>query len=279
MKKINPIHKIDYNLKLNEIITAKRTTQGKNLALILPDLLKRFEQYNKTCTNLEKLKATPKKIQPHKDALKELYEMPITCVEDLLKQIKAIKPRCCPYCGKHAIPETLDHYLPKEKYPEFSIYYQNLIPCCGRCNNLKSTNIIENNERVIFNPYFDNFLDDIFLKVIIYIDKKSSLPIFEIEIDDSLIGNKSKNICEKHLTKLKLRGDYIDYFSDGVQHIKNKYKPENIKVDLDTLKFDITRELNAEIKRFGVNNWICALYRAILANESFLKNYYKDILT
>ncbi|CAD5379365.1 hypothetical protein OF001_U530002 [Pseudomonas sp. OF001] len=44
----------------------------------------------------------------------------------------------CPLCGfGHA--STLDHYLPKSKFPQFSILPLNLIPSCKDCNTGKGT--------------------------------------------------------------------------------------------------------------------------------------------
>ena len=35
-------------------------------------------------------------------------------------------------------PDTIEHILPKEKYPEFAVNLYNLIPCCSKCNRHKS---------------------------------------------------------------------------------------------------------------------------------------------
>jgi len=51
-------------------------------------------------------------------------------------QIKAF----CPYCLLNK-PATLDHYIGKTEYPEYSILIKNLIPCCNVCNQKKKTNI------------------------------------------------------------------------------------------------------------------------------------------
>ncbi|MDQ7860344.1 HNH endonuclease [Peribacillus frigoritolerans] len=43
----------------------------------------------------------------------------------------------CAYCG---IGDTnyMDHYLPKDDFPEYSIHSYNLVPCCSYCNEKKS---------------------------------------------------------------------------------------------------------------------------------------------
>lgn len=60
------------------------------------------------------------------------------------------KVRTCPYCNRQYITPfysengkvraDLDHFLPKSKYPYFSMSIYNLVPCCKFCNSsLKGT--------------------------------------------------------------------------------------------------------------------------------------------
>ena len=61
----------------------------------------------------------------------------------------------CPFCGVgHA--STLDHYLPKTKYPQLSVIPLNLVPCCKDCNTGKSTAIAYSAEEQSLHPYFDH---------------------------------------------------------------------------------------------------------------------------
>jgi hypothetical protein len=65
----------------------------------------------------------------------------------------------CPMCGSGATG-TLDHYLPKSSYAQFSFFSRNLIPCCAKCNSLRQDSVrgIAVDERAV-HPYFDDFLD------------------------------------------------------------------------------------------------------------------------
>ena len=54
-------------------------------------------------------------------------------------KIKAIpKYSKCPFCGV-GIVSTLDHYLPKTKYPTYALTPVNLIACCADCNKNKKS--------------------------------------------------------------------------------------------------------------------------------------------
>ena len=64
----------------------------------------------------------------------------------------------CPYCGIGS-PIELDHYLPKSKFPQFSILPLNLIPSCERCNKYgKGTNVAKNKSDQVLHPYLDHNL-------------------------------------------------------------------------------------------------------------------------
>ncbi|MFM7859411.1 MAG: hypothetical protein ACKO96_47680 [Flammeovirgaceae bacterium] len=46
----------------------------------------------------------------------------------------------CVSCG-FGDADQIDHFLPQEHFPEFSILHKNLLPICGTCNEIKGENI------------------------------------------------------------------------------------------------------------------------------------------
>lgn len=61
----------------------------------------------------------------------------------------------CPFCGGIGRPKTLDHYLPKANYPQFSVLPYNLVPACRDCNTGKSNSLATNVNEQVIHPYFD----------------------------------------------------------------------------------------------------------------------------
>ncbi|MCT9811352.1 hypothetical protein N0K08_11950 [Acidovorax sp. Be4] len=53
----------------------------------------------------------------------------------------------------------MDHHLPKEVFPQFSLYSLNLVPACHRCNHAKGENYQGGvlGQRGV-HPYFDDFV-------------------------------------------------------------------------------------------------------------------------
>lgn len=67
----------------------------------------------------------------------------------------------CPMCGVGRT-KTLDHYLPKSRYPAFSVLPHNLVPACRDCNTDKGNPVAETADKQLIHPYFDKscFFDD-----------------------------------------------------------------------------------------------------------------------
>ncbi|MEU5435417.1 hypothetical protein AB0G73_18845 [Streptomyces sp. NPDC020719] len=61
----------------------------------------------------------------------------------------------CPLCG-HRDVETLDHQLPKMKYPLLSVVPSNLVPACHKCNTIKSDADPGTAGEQTLHPYFDD---------------------------------------------------------------------------------------------------------------------------
>ena len=56
----------------------------------------------------------------------------------------------CPMCG-HRDVTTLDHYLPKSRYPALAVNPVNLVPSCVECNKTKSSSV-----SATLHPYYDD---------------------------------------------------------------------------------------------------------------------------
>ncbi|WP_141215027.1 MULTISPECIES: HNH endonuclease [unclassified Rhodococcus (in: high G+C Gram-positive bacteria)] len=63
--------------------------------------------------------------------------------------------RKCPYCYQIKATEV-DHYLPRSKFGEYSIYAPNLVPICKTCNGKKLNRYAHpGGGRRFLHPYFD----------------------------------------------------------------------------------------------------------------------------
>ena len=78
---------------------------------------------------------------------------------DIYDAIK-ITATVCPLCGVGHVT-TLDHYLPKSRYPIHSVNPLNLVPACVSCQDGKKATIFQNKHQQPLYPYSeaDHFYD------------------------------------------------------------------------------------------------------------------------
>jgi hypothetical protein len=82
-----------------------------------------------------------------------------------IAQLREWSDGACPVCGATG-NGTLDHYLPKGKYPEFSFYSKNLVPACFNCNTQRREKLrgLAADQRPI-HPYFDALPEERMLRI------------------------------------------------------------------------------------------------------------------
>lgn len=101
-----------------------------------------------------------------KGALMDLYDESVVRSKGIPRQIYdqilvAAQGRC-PYCADIGTARTLDHYLPKSKFPQFSVHPQNLVPACRDCNADSGAEFPLSTEQQPIHPYLDKecFFED-----------------------------------------------------------------------------------------------------------------------
>lgn len=94
-----------------------------------------------------------------KGALMDLYDERVVRSNGLPRyiydQILVAAQGCCPYCAGIGTARTLDHYLPKSKFPQFSVHPQNLVPACRDCNTDSGAGFPLSTELQPIHPYLD----------------------------------------------------------------------------------------------------------------------------
>lgn len=120
-------------------------------------ILRQYDRYESSCGNA--LLLWPSIISEELGAgLKKHYSNPIRSLA-YIKDLRDSSLDCCPMCGS-TFSSTLDHVLPKDVFPEWSIFSKNLVPACS-CNTHKGVNFVGRRivgERVL-HPYYDRVLD------------------------------------------------------------------------------------------------------------------------
>lgn len=203
------------------------------------------------------------------------YESTVKSLETLKSLIKQRQPEglrdLCPYCGIGPAVQ-FDHYLPKARYPEFSVHSYNLVPCCGPCNGLKSETWLEAGVRVFLN---------------IYIDSLPTAPMLKPSVTWSIRGGRSVpkvsyalvrpahfragkfRIIEKHFEKLELLDRYKDQSHSEFTILRDAALAREANT-VATLRRFLLQFLERRKETLGPLNWKVALYEELITHRPFL---------
>ena len=242
------------------------------------NIKKRFLAFKTNKHNLENLKQQyikPKKCKDIDNLACDLYKLYDSINDGFKEEIRKISGDVCPYCGIDR-PSHLDHFIPRAKFPEFSIYSPNLIYVCSICNSkYKGEKILNSKgERIFFNPYFDNFIETIqFLKCRIIVN--DIYPKFEFYIEDlSKTNFYEYTIMKNHFEAMNLKINYMNQIvNQKFKKFKNRYV--NLKertyyeISLEQIKNYIEETLR-EYQEENMNNWEKVFWESLKKSDECL---------
>lgn len=168
----------------------------------------------------------------------------------------------CPICGSPSIG-TLDHYLPKEDFPEFSILPSNLLPACSLCNSGAKGRTFKGGaagERFL-HPYYDKLGDE---------------AVWRVEIDPPYAAATFRAVPEPNLSP----GDttmMIFHLGEALGpafHTQAETYWMELPQDLATVMHDMgvdaaeawVWEMRTSTRTLGRNGWRTAVLRGVMAD-------------
>lgn len=208
--------------------------------------------------------------EEERKALVYLYESNPKVVRDIKREIKNIQRehlrQICPYCG--ILPAlTVDHYVPKELYPDFSIYSINLIWTCGTCNGKKLQYWKEATYRGIINFYIDDIPSFNFLGC--QVTSNNGI----LKADYFLKERKLTNypIVVNHFDKLNILDLYRDHIPTKLGEIIADLKSYRGILDGKKVKNILLTQYLQRRKDFGINDWKVCILKGIILGKHYLQ--------
>jgi hypothetical protein len=268
MKKLNPPIKLDHNQYLIDIIDSKREGDIKiELGKKKASVLIRYTEYVKQFNLKDLLPVKDSAFEGGDASLVSCYLSGGKKIAEIKKAIKDLQDKFgnekCMYC-QIKDPDSFDHYLPKDLYPEFSSLAINLIPCCVTCNKKKDKYWKELGQVGIINFYLNSIPIVQFLYAdITFSNSDYQTPIVKFVLDNKQgIDKATFKIIEKHYKRLDLAARYKDKVNSVISELKrilNSYGK-----DLTTAKkIGATADYASQLKiDYGINYW-----KAILLDE------------
>lgn len=171
----------------------------------------------------------------------------------------------CPLCSQRVV-RTLDHYLPKAKYPIYSVTPINLIPSCTDCNKDKLVDCPTKSEEETLHPYFDNVEDESWLKAKVL----QTSPIgFEYYVQPpSHWSQVLKDRIANHFISFGLNTLYsvhaVEEYQNSKRQLVNLYKSGG-----ETLLREQLNDAYESRHEIHKNSWQTALYEALLKDDWF----------
>jgi 5-methylcytosine-specific restriction endonuclease McrA len=191
-----------------------------------------------------------------------LAEIKVSLIKNIKTQNEYLLSKC-PYCLVRE-PSTWDHYLPKAKYPEYSVFSPNLIRVCDVCNRKKSDGLVQNTKEAI-HTYFDKLPNTELLVCDVTLDN-ANIPIMNFNVPNPT-NNTQITLVQNHFNAFDLAETYIDYAKDYLsvllQEFANKF-PTGITAQI--YKQELIFIHNQIPMNRGYNYWQAALLKGLARN-------------
>ncbi|WP_404460855.1 HNH endonuclease [Sutcliffiella horikoshii] len=275
---------VDEKLVYNNIEkNARNEDKKKRLTDLKQSIFLRYEHYNENVYNLEKLENSIILDDKDKKALHSCYNrnkhgyLEGKVVSQILQIQSPQHKNKCPYCGMDK-PRTIDHYIPKEDFPEFSVFPPNLIPCCGYCNTKKNDRWLKDGERIFLNLYYDELPKDkkfLYSNIVLDEDEMNPVPIITFELkNNTQIPTELFSLIENHYSNLDLLNEFSLIVESEVSEVFDKII-HNTSMPILEHQNTIKRDLDTLVRKYGINHWNASFLESLLNCKEFFDRAYK----
>tara|TARA_R110002072_G_scaffold302796_2_gene488838 strand:- start:640 stop:1485 length:846 start_codon:yes stop_codon:yes gene_type:complete len=187
------------------------------------------------------------------------------------KVISSTTNNKCPLCG-HRVVSTLDHHLPKSKFPVYAISPVNLVPSCYECNISKLNHISKTSQDEPLHPYFDNFDDQMWLLAKVVETKPACIKFYAFQPD-----RMSDDVFERiihHMKLLKLTSLYVSNSAEELMNINYYISDLYDSAGSEEVKNHLEKCFQSR-KKVNLNSWETAFYYALYQSEWYCSGGYR----
>ena len=174
----------------------------------------------------------------------------------------------CPLCDTGVV-STLDHHLPKTRYPLLSVNPSNLVPACTWCQNAKGEAYPSSAGEQTLHPYYDNFENTAWLLARVKRTKPAS---FEFYVDPSVVGGViAITRLERHMEVFDLHRLFSSNAGSELSEIRFRLTELFNLGGSATVKDHLVEE--ARTRRANcINSWRTAMYQAASTSKWFCEH-------
>jgi hypothetical protein len=273
-----PLLAVDATAVFNEIAAAKHQPRRGRMRAARAEVLAAYQDYEDAAPEVGWLDEVPL-TDVQKEAMRHAFTVetqPMTALRgDLLKRISVAR---CPFCGISE-SSTLDHYLPKEQYPEFSVFPKNLVPSCAVCNTRKRDRILDEgtNVRMFLHPCYDVIPDVAFLAVRARVEADALIMSYRLTRPAGMALQTFQHL-RSHVNELNLADRYRRM---GFEHLGGQYPAFRRAYGPGGDAERVAEKLIEGAEDFeevsGPNYWLAKLYRALAGCDDFCDGGFEAI--
>lgn len=251
-----------------------------------PHVLAAFDAYNEKsetkswCRLIKMARGNPDAIAVgdlSKGELVDLYNNNVVRssgrARQIYDQIKVAACQECPYCGgmgemgETSEIATADHYLPKARFPVYSVFPLNLVPSCRTCNDGMNDNFPTEERHQPIHPYLDDI--KFFTERWVYASVREEDPIIiDFTVDPPVAWPEvDRSRVNQHFKDLKLPSRYRarvwQELAPLIAQRKNSIKGLNFEEFRNHLRSV------ADLDGLPVNGFKRTLYSGLASSEWF----------
>lgn len=188
------------------------------------------------------------------------------------KYLSAPQNGVCPLCGLRQAT-TLDHYLPKMKFPSLAVTPSNLVPACRDCNTSKHDDSFSRSNEEIIHPYFDNIENDLWLYACIAEEDMEPVVTYHASKPapwDDILFDRVKN----HFEVFELNRLYATHAAEEITSIKHKLRKLYQTAGAASVRLQLKEDMESS-EYAHLNSWKSALYRALHDSQWICEEWLK----
>jgi hypothetical protein len=176
----------------------------------------------------------------------------------------------CPLCGRGVV-YTLDHHLPKARYPDVALTPINLVPACQDCNKNKANALPAMAAEETLHPYFDNVEGDIWLYARV-IEVAPAAVFFSVVPAPTWSTTLSMRV-RNHFATYRLRSLYASLAAEEVSNIRHLLAGPHTRSGPQGVREYLT-SVSASHRETRRNTWQAAAYSAMASSDWFCAGGY-----
>lgn len=259
---------------LDEVIATKRNSSldpdfKNRVNLLTPNVKVLYGNFDITHNSNNHVSLTPNGYANQEKAdLLKLYTSGNSSLVKLKNNITTVLDNramnTCQYCTIAPVG-SLDHIVPKDEFPEFSVNPKNLLPACTTCNSHKNENWKVNNKTIFLNLYTDILPSEQYLFVDLIVSENNVQPTFQLRNINN-IDLDFYELLENHYSRLQLPQRFKRESHKVISELTNLISAGSHLLNENQIKELVLAKIGEDKVVFG-NNYYKSILEEVLINS------------